>query len=88
MGYNTTSRALLCSPPTGKRKCTEKKGWINLLRTKTSKLGKTQKKEATKDNIPGSETFDDELQKNERVDFDLFDLEESLEPDIIGNIIG
>ena len=86
MGYKTTSRALLCSPPTGKRKCTEKKGWINLLRTKTSKLGKTQKKEATKDNIPGSEAFDDELQKNETVDFDLFDLEESLEPDIIGNI--
>ena len=85
MGCNTTSRALLCSPPSGKRKCTEKKGWINLIRTKTSKLDKTQKKEATKDNIPGSETFDDELQKNETVDFDLFDLEESLEPDI-GNI--
>ena len=63
MGYDTTSRALLCSPLIGKRKCTEEKGWINLIRrTKTSKLEKTQKKEATiKDNIPDSETFDDEL---------------------------
>ena len=26
MGYNTTSRVLLCSPPTGKRKCIEEKG--------------------------------------------------------------
>ena len=60
MGCNTTSRALLCSPPTGKRQCTKEKGWINLLRTKTSKLDKTQKKEAIKDNTP---TFDDELWK-------------------------
>ena len=63
MGYNTTSRAFLCSPPTGKRKCTEEKGWINLIRrTKASKWDKAQKKEATiKDNIPDSKTFDDEL---------------------------
>ena len=88
MGYDTISRALLCSPPTGKRKCTEEKGWINLIRrTKTSKLDKAQKKEATtKDNSPDSETFDDELDKNETVDFDLFDLEKSLKTDIIGNI--
>ena len=87
MGYDTTTRALLCSPPSGKRKCTEEKGWINLIRrTKTSKLDKTQKKEATiKDNIPDSETFDDELDKNETVDFDLFDLEKSLKTEIIGN---
>ena len=80
MGYDTTSRTLLCSPPTGKRKCTEEKGWINLIRrTKTSKRDKAQKKEATiKDNIPDNETFDDELDKNEKVDFDLFDLEKSL----------
>ena len=88
MGYNTTSRALLCSPSTGKRKCTEKKGWINLIRrTKSSKLDKTQKKEATiVDNISDSETFDDELDKNETVEFDLFNLEKSLKTDIIGNI--
>ena len=88
MGYNTTSRALLCSPSTGKRKCTEKKGWINLIRrTKSSKLDKTQKKEATiEDNISDSETFDDELDKNETVEFDLFNLEKSLKTDIIGNI--
>ena len=88
MGYDTISRALLYSPPTGKRKCTEEKGWINLIRrTKTSKLDKAQKKEATtKDNSPDSETFDDELDKNETVDFDLFDLEKSLKTDIIGNI--
>ena len=87
MGYDTTSRALLCSPPTGKRKCTEEKGWINFIRrVKTSKLDKTQKKEATiKDNIPDTETFDDELDKNETVDIDLFDLEKSLKTDIIGN---
>ena len=87
MGYDTTSRALLCSPPTGKRKCTEEKGWINFIRrVKTSKLDKTQKKEATiKDNIPDTETFDDELDKNEAVDIDLFDLEKSLKTDIIGN---
>ena len=43
--YGTTNRALLCCPPTGKSKCTEEKGWINLIRrTKTSKLDKTQKK--------------------------------------------
>ena len=88
MRYNTTSRALLCSPSTGKRKCTEKKGWINLIRrTKSSKLDKTQKKEATiVDNISDSETFDDELDKNETVEFDLFNLEKSLKTDIIGNI--
>ena len=88
MGYNTTSRALLCSSSTGKRKCTEKKGWINLIRrTKSSKLDKTQKKEATiVDNISDSETFDDELDKNETVEFDLFNLEKSLKTDIIGNI--
>ena len=88
MGYNTTSRALLCSPSTGKRKCTEKKGWINLIRrTKSSKLDKNQKKEATVvDNISDSETFDDELDKNETVDIDLFNLEKSLKTDIIGNI--
>ena len=79
MGYDTTSRALLCSPPAGKRKCTEEKGWINLIRrTKTSKLDKTQKKEAIKDNILESETFDNELEMNETVDFDLFDLEKNL----------
>ena len=83
MGYNTTSRALLCFLRTGKRKCTKEKGWINLIRTKPSKLGKTQNKEATKDDIP---TFDDELEMNETVDFDLFDLEKGLETDIIHNI--
>ena len=83
MGYNTTSRALLCSLCTGKRKCTKEKGWINLIRTKPSKLGKIQNKEATKDDIP---TFDDELEMNETVDFDLFDLEKGLETDIIHNI--
>ena len=42
---DTANRALLCCPPTGKSKCTEEKGWINLIRrTKTSKLDKTQKK--------------------------------------------
>ena len=78
MGYNTTSRVLLCSPPTGKRKCTEEKGWIDLIRrSKTSKLDKTQKKEATiRENIPDSKTFDDELDKNEIVDFDLFEQKE------------
>ena len=78
MGSNTTSRVLLCSPPTGKRKCTEEKGWIDLIRrSKTSKLDKTQKKEATiRENIPDSKTFDDELDKNEIVDFDLFDQKE------------
>ena len=60
MGWGTT-RALLCSPPTGKRTCTEEKGWVNLIRTKTSKLDKTQRKEASKD-IPDSETFDNELE--------------------------
>ena len=86
IGSNTTSRALLCSPPTGNRKCTGEIGWINLIRTKTSKLDKTQKKEATEDNIPDSETFDDELEMNETVDFDLPDLEKSLKTDIIDNI--
>ena len=63
---------MLCSPPTGKRNCTEEKGSINLIRrTKTSKLDKTQKKEATKNNISDSKTFEDELDKNETVDFDL-----------------
>ena len=76
MGYDTTGRALLCSPPTGIRKCTEEKGWINLIRTE----------EATKDNIPDSETFDDELKMNETVDSDLFDFKKSLEKDITGNI--
>ena len=42
------------------KKCTEEEGWINLIRTKTSILDKTQKKEATKDNILESKTFDDE----------------------------
>ena len=65
---------MLCSPPTGKRTCTEEKGWVNLIRTKTSKLDKTQRKEASKD-IPDSETFDNELEMNETVDTDLFDLE-------------
>ena len=65
MGYNTTSRVLLCSPPTGKRK------------SETSKLDKTQKKEATiKENVADSKTFDDELDKNEIVAFDLFDQKE------------
>ena len=78
MGYNTTSRVLLCSPPTGKRKCIEEKGQIDLIRrSKTSKLDKTQKKEATiKENVADSKTFDDELDKNEIVAFDLFDQKE------------
>ena len=42
-----------------------------IRRTKTSKLDKTQKKEATKNNISDSKTFEDELDKNETVDFDL-----------------
>ena len=54
-----------------------------MIRTKPSKLGKIQNKEATKDDIP---TFDDELEMNETVDFDLFDLEKGLETDIIHNI--
>ena len=87
MGYDTTSRTLLCSPPTGKRKCTEEKGWINLIRTKTSKPDKTQKKQVTKDNIPDNETFDNELEMNETVDFDLFDWEKSLETDILTTLI-
>ena len=57
-----------------------------MVRTKNSILGKTQKKEATKDNILESETFDNELEMNETVDFDLFDLEKNLETDIIHNI--
>ena len=58
-----------------------------IRRTKTSKLEKTQKKEATiMDNISDSETFDDKLDKNETVNFDLFNLEKSLKTDIIGNI--
>ena len=74
MGYNTTSRVLLCSPPTGKRKCTEEKGWIDLIRrSKTSKLDKTP---TIKENVPDSKTFDDELDKNEIVVFDLFDQKE------------
>ena len=77
---------MLCSPPTGKRTCTEEKGWVNLIRTKTSKLDKTQRKEASKD-IPDSETFDNELEMNETEDIDLFDLEKCLETDIIDNII-
>ena len=47
---------------------------------------KTQTKEASKGNIPDTETFDDELEMNETVDFDLFDLEKSLETDITDNI--
>ena len=80
MGYDPISRALLCSPPTGKRKCTEKKRWINLIRrTKISELDKAQTKEATtKDNIPDSETFDDELDMNQTVDSDIFDLEKKI----------
>ena len=38
------------------------------------------------DNISDSETFDDKLDKNETVNFDLFNLEKSLKTDIIGNI--
>ena len=53
----------------------EEEGSINLIRTNTSILDKTQKKEATKDNILERETFDNELEMNETVDFDLFDLE-------------
>ena len=68
------------------RKCTEEKGWINLIGTKASKLDKTQKNKATKDNILDSETFDDELEINETVDLDKFDLRKSLETDIIHNI--
>ena len=60
------------------KKCTEEEEWINLIRTKTSILDKTQKKEATKDNVLESETFDNELEMNETVDFDLFDLEKNL----------
>ena len=41
MGYDTTSRALLSFSPTGKRECSEEKGWIYLIGTKTSKLDKT-----------------------------------------------
>ena len=83
MGCNVISGALLCSQPSGKRKCTKEKGWINLSSTKTSKQDETQKKKATKDNIP---TFDDELEMNETMDFDLFDLGKSLETDIIDSI--
>ena len=50
------------------KKCTEEERWINLIRTKTSILDKTQKKEAAKDNILESKTFDNELDKNETVD--------------------
>ena len=57
-----------------------------MIRTKTSNVDKTQTKEATKGNIPDTETFDDELEMNETVDFDLFDLEKSLETDITDNI--
>ena len=57
-----------------------------MIRTKTSILDKTQKKEATKDNVLESETFDNELEMNETVDFNLFDLEKNLETDIIHNI--
>ena len=43
-------------------------------RRKASKLDNTQKKEVViKDTIPGTETFDDELDKNETVGFDLFE---------------
>ena len=46
-------------------------------RRKASKLDNTQKKEVViKDTIPGTETFDDELDKNETVGFDLFDQKE------------
>ena len=41
MGYDTTSRALLSFSPTGKRECSEEKGWIYLIGTKTSKLDKS-----------------------------------------------
>ena len=69
------------------KKCTkEEKGWIDLIRTKTSKLDNTQKNKATKDNILYSATFDNELEMNETVVFDLFDLEKKLETDIIHNI--
>ena len=48
-----------------------------IRRSKTSKLDKTQKKEATiKENVADSKTFDDELDKNEIVAFDLFDQKE------------
>ena len=57
-----------------------------MIRTKNSILGKTQKKEATKDNILESETFDNDVEMNETVDFDLFYLEKILETDIIHNI--
>ena len=62
-----------------KRKWTEDKGWINLIRTKISKLDKAQNKEATKDSIIYKGTFDDELEMYEAVD-------RSLETDIIHNI--
>ena len=69
------------------KKCTkEEKGWIDLIRTKTSKLDNTQKNKTTKDNILYSATFDNELEMNETVGFDLFDLEKNLETDIIHNI--
>ena len=68
------------------KKFSEEEGSINLIRTNTSILDKTQKKEATKDNILERETFDNELEMNETVDFDLFDLEKNLETDIIHNI--
>ena len=46
-------------------------------RRKASKLDNTQKKEVViKDTIPGTETFDDELDKNETVGLDLFDQKE------------
>ena len=51
-----------------KRKWTEDKGWINLIRTKISKLDKAQNKEATKDSTLYKETFDDELEMYEAVD--------------------
>ena len=49
-----------------------------MIRTKTSILDKTQKKEATKDNILESKTFDNELDMNETVDSDIFDLEKKI----------
>ena len=46
-------------------------------RRKASKLDNTQKKQAViKDTIPDTETFDDELDKNETAGFDLFDQKE------------
>ena len=89
IGYNSTTRALLCLPPTRKKKCTEEKEWSNIIRKKISKLDKKLNKEFKPDDkLNNFEIYDVQLEMEETVYFDLSDLEKSLEEGIINNKYG